>query len=94
MKLQLRKPEQNRIKCARKIAECFGKGGYLAQKIVTWERQWVTPYCIANRNQGCHTKSHFQFNDEGIQLSVREHISSSGKKLTALGIAKVVREYL
>ncbi len=50
LKLQLRKPEQNRIKFARQVAECFGKGGYLAQKIVTWERQLVTSHCIEDGN--------------------------------------------
>ncbi len=50
LKLQLRKPEQNRIKCARQVAECFGKGGYLAQEIVMWERQWVTSGCIEDGN--------------------------------------------
>ncbi len=39
LKLQLHKPKQNRMKCAWKVAECFGKGGYLTQKFVTWERQ-------------------------------------------------------
>ncbi len=63
LKLQLFKPEQNRIKCAWQVAECFGKGVYLAQKIVTWERQWVTSRCIEDGNQGCHAKSHSWFND-------------------------------
>ncbi len=69
LKLQLCKPEQNRIKCARQVVECFGKGGYLAQKIVTWKRQWVTSRCIENGNLGCHAKSHSWFNSEGVQLS-------------------------
>ena len=94
LKLQLRKPKQNHMKCARKVAECFGRRGHLAQKIVTWERQWVTSHCIEDGNQGCHAKSHSWFNDEGVQLSVREHISSSGEKLTAWRIAKAVGEYL
>ncbi len=94
LKLQRRKPEQNRIKCAWQVAECFGKGGYLAQKIVTWERQWVTSHYIEDGNQGCHPKSYSWFNNEGVQLSVQDHIWSSGEKLTARDIAKVVGEYL
>ena len=61
---------------------------------MTWDRQWVTSCCIEDGNQGCHAKSHSWFNDEGVQLSVREHISSSGEKLTAWRIAKAVGEYL
>ncbi len=94
LKLQLHKPERNRIKYARQVAECFEKGGYLAQKIVTWERQWVTSRCIENGNQRCHAKSHFWFNDKGVQLCIQKHFSSSGEKLTAWGVAKAVGEYL
>ena len=54
----------------------------------------VISRCIEDGNQGCHAKSHFWFNNEGVQLSVREHISSSVEKLTAQGIAKAVGEYL
>ena len=54
----------------------------------------VTSRCIQDGNQGCHAKSHSWFNDEDVQLSVREHISSSGEKLTAREIAKAVGKYL
>ncbi len=61
---------------------------------MTRERQLVISRCIEDGNQGCHAKSHSWFNNEGVQLSVREHILSSGEKLTAQGIAKEVGEYL
>ncbi len=94
LKLQLRKPERNRIKFARQVAEYFGKGGYSAQKLVTWQHQLITSRCIEDGNQGCHAKSHSWFNDKSVQLSVQEHISLSGEKLTALGITKAVGKYL
>ncbi len=54
----------------------------------------VISRCIEDGNQGYQAKSHFWFNNEGVQLSVRDYISSSGEKLTAWGIAKAVGEYL
>ncbi len=49
---------------------------------------------IEEGRQGCHTKSQSWFNDEGVQLAVRECIASSGDKLSAQKIARAVGEYL
>ena len=79
---------------ARRVAECYGRGFYVSKKIVTWEIQWMTKRCIEEGKQGCHTKSHSWFNDEGVQLAVCECISSSGDKLSAQKLAKAVGDHL
>ena len=54
----------------------------------------MTIRCIKKRKQGCHTKSQSWFNDEGVQLAVRECIPSFGDKLSAQKLAKAVGDYL
>lgn len=54
----------------------------------------MTTRCIEEGKQGCHTKSRSWFNDEGVQLAVREFISSSRDKLLAQKLAKAVGDYL
>lgn len=54
----------------------------------------MTKRCIEEGKQGCHTKSHSWFNNEGVQLAVRECIFSSGDKLSAQKLAKAVGHYL
>ena len=39
----------------------------------------MTKRCSEEGKQGCHTKSYSWFNDEGVQLAVRECISFSLK---------------
>lgn len=94
LKLQVKFPERTREQAALQVAECLGRGLYMARKIVKWERQWVSEKQIEEGQQGCHIKSRSWFNDEGVQIAVRESIASSGDKLTAQRIAQVVGEYL
>ena len=54
----------------------------------------MTKRCIEGKKQGCYTKSHSWFNDEAVQLAVREYISSSGNKLSAQKLAKAVGDHL
>lgn len=94
LKLQLKFPERTREQAALQVSECLGRGLYMARKIVTWERQWIAEKNIEEGQQGCHIKSQSWFNDEGVQIAVRESIASSGDKLTAQRIAQAVGEYL
>ena len=94
LKVQSRYPDRTRKTTATQVAECYGRGKYLAEKIVTWEIQWMTNRSIEEGKRGCHTKSYSWFNDEGVQLAVRECISCSGDKLSAQKLAKAVGEYL
>lgn len=94
LKIQIRNPDHTRKETARQVAECYGRGLYVSKKIVTWEIQWMTKSSIEEEKQGCYTKSHSWFNDEGVQLAVRECISSSGDKLSAQKLAKAMGDYL
>ena len=94
LKIQIRNPDHTRKKTTRRVAECYGRGFYVSKKIVTWEIQWMTKRCIEEGKQGCHTKSHSWFNDEGVQLAVCECISSSGDKLSAQKLAKALGDHL
>lgn len=94
LEVQIQKPDYLREEIAKLVAECYGRGSYVARKIITWEIQWMTNRTIEEGQQGCHTKSFSWFNDEGVQLAVRECISSSGDKLSAQKLAKAVGDYL
>src|SRR3978361_110198 len=76
------------------VARHYGRGLYLAQKIVTWERQWLEHEEIEEGRQGCFAKTRSWFDDEGVQLAVRDWISGAGDKITAYGLAKAVGDYL
>ena len=94
LKVQTRKPDHTRKETAQQVAECYGRGTYVARKIITWEIQWMTNRAIEEEKQGCHTKFHSWFNNERVQLAVRECISCSGDKLSAQKLAKAVGDYL
>lgn len=51
LKIQIRKPNHTRIETARQVAECYGRGTYVAKKIVTWEIQWMTYRAIEEGNR-------------------------------------------
>lgn len=50
--------------------------------------------CIEEKKQGCYTKSHVQFNDEEVQLTIHECISSFVDKLSAQKLVKGIKYYL
>ncbi|RPA71955.1 hypothetical protein BJ508DRAFT_245125 [Ascobolus immersus RN42] len=90
---QLRK-----IDLATLSANAFGKGPYLARKIIAWEHAWRHLGIIPEGKQGCHSKSHSWFNDEGVQLAVREYLMSpeakGGKNVSGHRVAQIVGDYL
>ena len=94
LKVQIQKPDHTQKKTAKQVAEYYGQRSYVAEKIVTWEIQWMTTQTIEEGKRSCHTKSFSWFNYEGIQLAVRECISYSGDKLSASKLARVIEEYL
>ena len=76
------------------IARCYEKGLYFSRKIVTWELQWIREGKIEEGRQGCFTKTRSWFNDEGVQLAVRQWVSGAGEAVTAHGLAKAFGDYL
>jgi hypothetical protein len=80
--LHLQKSRQvgeTRIELALMVARCFNRGKFFAEKLITWERAWVSLREIPEGKQGCFQKTQSWFNDESVQLAVREWISRTGE---------------
>lgn len=79
-------------------SNAFGRGPYFGRMIIVWETAWRTMGEIPEGKRGCHTKSHSWFNDEGVQLAVRDFLNGpeamEGKRVSGHQIAKVVGEHL
>lgn len=54
----------------------------------------MTKKSIEERNQSCHIKSYFWFNDKKIQLVIHECISCLKNKLLVQKLTKVAGDYL
>jgi hypothetical protein len=67
------------------VARCFGRGLYFARKVVQWELQWMRGEKIEEGKQGCFTKTSSWFDDEGVQLAVREWLAGAGEGETKAG---------
>lgn len=61
------------------IARSFRRGVYFARKIVTWERTWISERTIDEGRRSCFGKSKSWFEDEGVQLAIREWLSGAGE---------------
>lgn len=54
----------------------------------------MTKRNIKEEKQGCHNKSHFNFNDKEVQLAIHECIFCLGDKLSVQKLAKALNDYL
>ena len=68
------------------VARTYEKGLYFERKLITWEREWIEKGVIAEGNRGCAAKTRSWFNDEGVQLAVREWISGAGEGIFSVAI--------
>ena len=55
---------------------------------------WIQNESIPEGRSGCHTKLSSLFNDEEVQLFVREFISSKGEEITSSLLAQAVTEFV
>jgi len=78
-----RKLGETRQEMAQVVARCFGKGLYFAQKLVTWELQWILEGKIEEGRRGCYAKTRSWFNDEGVQIAVREWLAGMGESMSS-----------
>jgi hypothetical protein len=76
---QSREFGETRIELALMVARCFNRGSYFAKKLISWERLWVSSREIPEGKQGCFQKTQSWFNDESVQLAVREWLSRTGE---------------
>ena len=75
---QLRQEGETREELSYSIARSFNKGRYFARCIVEWEGMWRRERQIPEGKRGCHAKINSWFNDEGVQIAVREWCASAG----------------
>ena len=75
-------------------AQSFNRGKYVSESLVTWEQMWIHGKGIPEGRTGCHTKISSLFNDEEVQLFVREFISTKKEEITAPLLARAVTEFI
>jgi len=73
------------------ISDCFGRATNTAKRIRSWG---ISSRYINIRLRGTNRSVFSWLEDEGVLLSVREHIASVGEKPTSLSLAQVITEYL
>jgi hypothetical protein len=74
-----RKHEETRKDMALKVARCFNRGKWFAERLVSWENSWRKSRTIPKGKQGCFQKVKSWLTDEGVELAVREYLSGAGE---------------
>ena len=92
--LQRKNPLATRQSLSLQTAQSFNRGKYFAESLVTCERMWIHGKGIPEGRTGCHTKISSLFNDEEVQLFVRELISTKKEEITAPLLARAVTEFV
>ena len=82
MTTQSRREGETREELSYKISRSFGKRVYFARKLVEWEGAWMRGRKIPEGTRGCYAKTSSWFNDEGVQMAVREWCAGAGVGLT------------
>ena len=75
-----RKEGETREELSLHVSRGFGKGVYFARKLFEWERTWIQERKISEGKQGCNAKVSSWFNDEGVQMAVREWCAGAGER--------------
>ena len=77
MYLQRKQPEKRRSELALITVNTFNRGKWVAKKIVLCEISWRKNKTIPDGKQGRFARLNSLFNDENIQLAVREYLSQT-----------------
>lgn len=77
---QSRRHGETREELSYQISRSYGKGIYFARKLVEWEGTWIRDREIPEGVQGCYAKTSSWFNDEGVQMAVREWCAGAGER--------------
>ena len=75
-----RKEGETREELSLHASRGFGKGVYFARKLVEWEGTWIRERKISEGKRGCTAKISSWFNDEGVQMAVREWCAGAGDR--------------
>ena len=92
--MQRKNPTTTRRELSLQVAQSFNRGKYFAGSVVAWERMWIRGEGIPEGKRGCHTKLSSLFNDEEVQLFVREFVSTKKEEVTASLLAQAVTEFV
>ena len=76
---QSRQTGDTREELSYQVARAFNKGLYFARRVVEWEGLWIRERNIPEGRQGCFAKVFSWFNDEGVQIAVREWCAGAGE---------------
>ena len=76
---QARKEGEPREQLSYQVSRSFNKGVYFSRKLVEWEGTWIRHRLIPEGKRGCHAKTSSWFNDEGVQIAVREWCAGAGE---------------
>jgi hypothetical protein len=68
---------ETRATMALNVARCFDRGRWFAEKLIGWEIKWKQTRTIPEGRQGCFQKTKSWFNDEGVELAVREYCAQA-----------------
>jgi hypothetical protein len=78
---QIRRPDLNRKTAALYTAIGFGKGKYVAERILRQEREWVQQRSITHGRRGKHVKVACMLEDEGTLMAAREYLEDAGERM-------------
>jgi hypothetical protein len=74
-----RQHNETRQSMALRVARCFNRGKWFAEKLASWEISWRKNRTIPRGKQGCFQKVKSWLTDEGVELAVREYLSGAGE---------------
>ena len=76
---RMRQHKETRESMALRVASCFNRGKWFAEKLISWEISWRKDRTIPKGKQGCFQKVKSWLRDEGVELAVREYLSGAGE---------------
>ncbi|RPB00565.1 hypothetical protein L873DRAFT_1788936 [Choiromyces venosus 120613-1] len=96
---QLKRPNDTRKSVALAVAHTFGRGEYTARWIIRWEPEWISNSTIpAAEGHGKASNKWWVleslFCDEGLQLLIRDYVSSAKDGITSRKLTKVILDYI
>ena len=78
-KTQARKERTPHEQLSYQLSRSLNKGVYFSRKLVEWEDACIRYRLIPKEKRGCHTNTSSSFNDEGVQMAVREWCAGVGE---------------
>lgn len=76
-RMQRREPGETREDLAVQVAKSYNRSNYFAKKLVEYERRFIFVGDIPDSDRGRHAKTKSWFDDEGVQLRIREELAVS-----------------